>query len=317
MSEEAQEKPMSVEEGIEEVKAKSVYESDTDEESPEETETQETTEETPDEESDTDEEETEEEQESEEEPEEETEEKKFKYKSLEEAEKGIKEAERKMHEATAEAKALRDEIEELKRETEQAADEGKITESEERTLKNVFVDMLSKIDDLDVSDDAYREQLADVWAKGLSEGWSLQEEKRNKVIQAQQAEEDENRRVFNLANKMAQGAGLDMEIVSDSSGNQVSTIDYDLFWNTIAKSEPVGNSIEDRINWAIDQVKTRRNKDFEAYEKKQESLKKKSKEAQNKNKVLEKGVKKPTEDKVEDEKPLSITEALQRTERRI
>jgi len=241
---------------------------------------------------------------------------KFQYKSQEEAEKGAKEAKRKMHEATAEAKNLKEEIEAIRKETSQAAKAGEIDEEQEKTLKNVFVDMLSKIDELDVSDDTYREQLADIWARGLGEGYSIREQERDTALKAKQAEEDSNKNLMNQANTLAKKAGLDMDFIDDD-GKQISTVDYDLFWATVAKSEPVGETPEEKIDWVINEVKGKRLKDKERIVNQQKLLSEKSKAAQNKNKVLEKGLTVPQKKNLQDVVPLSITEGLSRIERRI
>jgi hypothetical protein len=66
----------------------------------------------------------------------------------------------------------------------------------------------------------------------------------------------------------------------------------------------------------IDEVKSKRSMDKEKILTQQKVLSEKQKEAQNKNKVLEKGVTVIPEKK-KDEAPLSITEALSRIERRV
>lgn len=242
---------------------------------------------------------------------------KFKYKSHEEAEKAAKEAERKMHEATTQAKKLKEEIEAIKEETSQAAKDGKIDKKQEGTLKNVFVDMLKRIDDLDVSDDNYREELAVIWAEGLGEGYSLRDKERDEALKAKREKEESDKSVLNQANTLAKKAGLDMDFITDENGKQISTVDYDLFWATVSKSEIIGKTPEERIDWVINEVKGKRSKDKEAILNQQKILNKKSEESQNKNKVLEKGITVVTDKKLKDVHPLSITEGLSRIERRI
>jgi len=222
-----------------------------------------------------------------------------------------------MHEATTQAKKLKEEIEAINKETSQALKDGKIDKKQEGTLKNVFVDMLKRIDDLDVSDDNYREELAAIWAEGLGEGYSIRDKERDEALKVKRAEEESNKSILNQANTLAKKAGLDMDFIADENGKQISTVDYDLFWATVAKSELVGDTPEERIDWVINEVKGKRSKDKEAILNQQKILSKKSEESQNKNKVLEKGITVATDKKLKDVHPLSITEGLSRIERRI
>ena len=318
-----QEEMLSVEEAQSKIREESVYQGEADtEETPAEKETEEETEETTEEETEeeTKEEidtaETEPEEETETEKEEEPETVKFKYKSQEEAEAGAKEAERKMHEKAQEVKALKEEIESFKKNLSKSVEDGELTKKEEASLKNIFVDMLKDIDDLDASDESYREKLADIWAKGLGEGLSIQEQERIARMKEEQSKEEENKSIVEQANTLAKSAGLDMDFIRDEKGRPVSTIDYDLFWAIVAKSEPVGETVEDRINWVIEEVKRKRTDDRERIINQQKILSEKQKKAQDKNKVLEKGVK-IIPDKTKDEAPLSMAEALSRIERRV
>ena len=322
-----QEKLLSVEEAQEKVREESVYTADTDE-TPVETEELKAEEEVEDKsdeeetEDETDESDKETEDESEEEPETDVEEEpeketvKFKYKSQEEAEAGAKEAERKMHEKAEEARVLREEIESFKKNLSKAVEDGDLTKKDGASLKNIFIDMLKNIDDLDSSDESYREKLADIWAKGLGEGLSIQEQERVAKMKEEQAKEEENRGIVEQANTLAKSAGLDMDFIRDEKGKPVSTIDYDLFWAIVAKSQPVGKTVEDRINLVVNEVKKKRTDDRERIINQQKILSEKQKKAQDKNKVLEKGVKVIPE-KEKDEVPLSMTEALSRIERRV
>jgi len=243
-------------------------------------------------------------------------EEKFEYKSQEEAEKGAREAKRKMHEATAQAKALQEEIESLRKETSKAVKTGDITKKEGSDLKDIFVNMLTKINDLDTSDDDYTGKLADIWAKGLGEGFSVKEQERIAADSARKAKEDEDKSIVDKATTLAKNAGLEMDFTRDDKGNPVSTIDYDLFWAVVTKSKPVGETLEDRIEWVINEVKQKRTEDREKIINQQKILNEKQKKAQDKNKVLEKGVT-ITKEKEKDETPLSITDALRRVERRV
>ena len=319
-----QEKLLSVEEAQDKVREESVYTADTDE-TPVETEeptTEEEVEDEPEKEPEVEDPEKETEDEPEEESETDVEEEpeketvKFKYKSQEEAEAGAKEAERKMHEKAEEARVLREEVESFKKNLKKSVEDGELTKKEGASLKNIFIDMLQNIDDLDSSDESYREKLAEIWANGLGEGLSIQEQERIARMKEEQAKEEENKSIVEQANTLAKSAGLDMDFIRDEKGRPVSTVDYDLFWAIVAKSEPVGKTVEDRINWVIEEVKRKRADDRERIINQQKILSEKQKKAQDKNKVLEKGVKVIPE-KGKDETPLSITEALSRIERRV
>lgn len=324
-----QEKALTVEEAMEQVQEDSVYTADTDDTPVEKTEeTKETEEETEEkqevDETEETEEETEEETKEKEDDEEESEKVDFKYKSQEEAEAGAKEAERKMHEKAAEvkaladeAKALKEELESFKKETSTAEKKGDITKDEAKTIKKVMVDLLKEVNSLDENDEDYQEKLADVWARGLGEGISLKEQEKAAEIKAKQDAEVENKNIFDQATNLAKKAGLEMDFVTDKNGKPVSTIDYDLFWNIVGKSQPVGETVEDRIEWVINEVKQKRSEDREKIINEQKALREKQKEAQSKNKVLDKGVKTIPDKKDKDEAPLSITDALRRTERRV
>jgi len=320
----SQEKILSVEDAQEQIREKSVFTGKTDtDETPvekevEEKETEETTEEETEEEIDDTETETEEETETEKDDEEEseTETVKFKYKSQEEAEAGAKEAERKMHEKAQEAKALKEEIESLKKDASKAVDKGDLTKKEGSDLKDIFVNMLTDINDLDSSDDDYTGKLADIWAKGLGEGFSVKEQERIAADSARRAKEDEDKSIVDKATTLAKNAGLEMDFTRDDKGNPVSTIDYDLFWAVVTKSKPVGETLEDRIEWVINEVKQKRTGDRERIINQQKILSEKQQKAQDKNKVLEKGVT-ITKEKTKDESPLSITDALGKIERRV
>jgi paraquat-inducible protein B len=135
-------------------------------------------------------------------------------------------------------------------------------------------------------------------------------------MKEEQAKEDENKSIVEQANTLAKSAGLDMDFLRDEKGKPVSTIDYDLFWAIVSKTEPVGKTVEDRINWVINEVKKKRTDDRERIINQQKILSDKQKKAQDKNKVLEKGVKVIPE-KEKDEVPLSMAEALSRIERRV
>jgi len=319
-----QEKLLSVEEAQDKVREESVYTADTDE-TPVETEeptTEEEVEDEPEKEPEVEDPEKETEDEPEEESETDVEEEpeketvKFKYKSQEEAEAGAKEAERKMHEKAEEARVLREEVESFKKNLKKSVEDGELTKKEGASLKNIFIDMLQNIDDLDSSDESYREKLAEIWANGLGEGLSIQEQERIARMKEEQAKEEENRSIVEQANTLAKSAGLDMDFIRDEKGKPVSTIDYDLFWAIVAKSQPVGETVEDRINWVVNEVKKKRTDDRERIINQQKILSEKQKKAQDKNKVLEKGVK-IIPDKTKDEAPLSMAEALSRIERRV
>lgn len=233
---------------------------------------------------------------------------KKKYASHEEAERGAKEAERRMHEAKQEAKRVRAELEAIRSQIASASKSETITPQEKKDLDVYFKEMLSSIKDLDPEDPGYDEQLAKAWAGSIkkSVGDMLSEESARREAARKQAEieREEAAKIGKKIVSMATEAGLDMS--SDAS------TDYELFYSVSQNS--VGATVEDRIDWTINKVKAIKasimGKTIESQ--------KKSKEAQAKHKVLERGVSHITSPKGGDDiKPISIMDALARTERRI
>lgn len=233
---------------------------------------------------------------------------KRKYSSHDEAEKGAKEAERRMHEAIEEARRMRSEVEEIRKQIQTASQSETITKQEKKELDIYFKEMLSKIKDLDPDDPEYDAQLAKEWAGSIkkSVGDLLSEESQKR--EAARKQEEETRRANEEVGKQiiatATKAGLDMS--SEKSP------DYNLFW--AMSQNAVGETVEDRINWTIDQVNTLKTsivgKTIESKEK--------AKQAQTKNKVLERGVSHTTVTKSDEEvRPLTIMEALAKSERRL
>ena len=234
--------------------------------------------------------------------------KKFKYASQDEAEKGAKEAERRMHEAIDEVRKMRSEVEEIRKQVTEAAKQGDVTPQEKKELDGLFKSMLSNIKDLDPNDENYDETLAKVWAENIKTAISsvLTEEtaKQAETRRQKEAEEANYAMIAKKATSMAKKAGLDMD-TEDSA-------DQELFWNLSANA--VGDTLEDRIEWTISKVNNMKasiaGKTIESQ--------KKSKDAQAKNKVLERGVSNVNVGrKSDDVKPMSIMEALAKVERRV
>jgi len=233
---------------------------------------------------------------------------KKKYASHEEAEKGAKEAERRMHEAIEEAKRMRLEVEEIRKSITAASETKQITKEEKRELDGYFKDMLAKIKDLDPEDPDYDAKLAGEWAGSIKnsvstilseENAKIAEQKRIEAQKATEAKQVESK-VVNMATK----AGLDLS--SDKSA------DFKLFWSIAP--EAVGETIDDRISWVIKNVNDVKASIVGKTIKSQE----KSKEAQVKNKVLERGVSRTnTQKKEENTGPLTVMDAFERVERRI
>lgn len=233
---------------------------------------------------------------------------KFKYASQDEAEKGAKEAERRMHEAIDEARKMRSEVEEIRKQVTQAAKQGDVTPQEKKELDGLFKSMLSKIKELDPDDENYDAMLANVWAGGIQpviETVLMKETaKQAEARKQKEAEEANYAMIAKKATSMAKKAGLDMD-TEDSA-------DQELFWNLSANA--VGDTLEDRIEWTISKVNNMKasiaGKTIESQ--------KKSKDAQTRNKVLERGVSNVNVGrKSDDVKPMSIMEALAKVERRV
>lgn len=233
---------------------------------------------------------------------------KKKYASHEEAEKGAKEAERRMHEAIEEAKRMRQEVEEIRKKLEEQTKTGELTQKEGKEIDSLFKEMLKTIKDLDADDPDYDETLANVWAKTIS---SVTEATAKKIIAQEESKriEAEKRNEYvrfveKKATEAAKQAGLDMETEQSP--------DYELFW-TISQ-QAVGETLEERIDWTVNKVKSLKS----SIAGKTVEAQKKTKQAQAKNKVLERGLTKPTSnDSDEDDSPIGIMEALARVKRRV
>ena len=175
-------------------------------------------------------------------------------------------------------------------------------------MDKIFKSMLEEIDSFEDDGESYNDKLSKAWAKGFGEALDLQREADRK----QREKEESERKTVEKANTMAKAAGLNMDSF-ERDGKAYTTVDYDLFWHVIAQSEPEGDTVEDRINWAINEVKQKKAAEQEPIEK----LRKKSKETQTKNQVLDKGVTKIPETKKETESPLSLEDAIAKNMRRI
>jgi hypothetical protein len=233
---------------------------------------------------------------------------KKKYASHEEAEKGAKEAERRMHEAIEEARKIRTEVDEIKEQISTASKSETITKQEKKELDVYFKDMLSKIKQLDPEDPGYDEQLAKEWAGSIKSSVGVLLSEENERRSAERAQEDAVRKANEEVGKkiveMATDAGLDMS--SEKSP------DYDLFWAMSQSS--VGKTVDERINWTITKVNTIKSG---IVGKTKESIDK-SKKAQMKNKVLERGVSPSSVAKeVETSEPLTVMDAFEKVRRRI
>lgn len=255
-----------------------------------------------------------EETESEEQPEQEPEPKiKFKYASHEEAERGAKEAERRMHEAIQEARRIREEVDQIKQQVSNSVKSGEMTQQQGDELNTIFASMLSNIKGLDPESETYDTDLAKIWSNTIGRVTEatarkvVQEEQSRytQAIQAKEAEKQQMAEIDRKATLAAKKAGLSI--------HDESSVDYELFWSLAQKA--VGETVDDRIAWTVNRVKSLKSsltgKTLESQQKAQT--------AQKQNRVLERGSSRATRtsgDK-EDHAPLSIYEALARTERRI
>ena len=299
--------PLSVEEALEKAREKSVFtghpaEESTPEPGNEETDAEEETDdETGDAEDEGDAEDQDEEPEQKPKP-------KFKYASHEEAEKGAKEAERRMHEAIEEAKRIRAEVEEIRKQVSVATSKGEVTKEEKKELDALFKEMLGRIKQVDPDDEQYDDVLAKEWAKAVQTvtTMSITEAMQKQAEEAKRIEVERSQAAYveSKAIELAKKAGLDME----TNGS----VDADLFWSLSRNS--VGETLEDRINWTIKKVNDVKSSIAGRTIQSQE----KTKKAQAKNKVLERGAANVNTGRKTDEvKPLSISEALEKVQRRI
>lgn len=269
----------------------------------------------------------EEEKEEEEKPspseEEEEEPPKFKYKSHEEAEKGYKEAEKLVTKRSEETQKERERSEDLQRQLNEANEALLKRESEkpEEKKEPSFLDsstdrmqkLLQSISNIDPEDKDYDRKVATLWGELNTEQQaeidrrltSALEEYDSKKKREQEEDDDEKstqNRIVEDAAKIAASEGLDMKEDSDDS--------Y-MFWS-FAPGAPEG-TIESQAKWACEKVKKVKQSIVKPYLK----SKGKARKAQEENEVLERGGEKPPAKKKEPDKPVTLSEAFEQSERRI
>lgn len=260
-----------------------------------------------------------------------------KYKSQEEAETAYAEAQRKMHEATTESARLREQNEKLqaqfnevltkavtkKEDVEKPPD---LTKKEEAILKGRIKPMLKEIEALDNDDPDYQEKVDEIYDKHLgatmrerdarmekdfSDRLSKVKDEIKKEIKEERSTEKTQDQLVNEAIEKAKKEGLDMRsnIKIEGRDDVVDTADWRLFWDS-AERAPKGSSPEQIVDYAIKEVKRMRNEIL--------APKDKAKKRQEENAVLERttvGKEVRPEDEVA--KPISMTEALNQSIRRI
>lgn len=255
---------------------------------------------------------------------------KFKYKSHEEAEKGAKEAEKVMHSTKAELKAekeknaaiesqigeLRAAIEALKQAPNTQKAEERAAEkpvSKKETAARV-AKALKQMGELDVDDPEYHEKVGELWveagfgAKDAPDQELVEKVVSDKVRQAletQRAEEAASKSeqaAVDYANKAAGKAGLDMTPGSP---------DHKLFW-LLTKEAPRGIPFNDQIAHVLQEVKSIRGPGST-------ELKDKATNTQKENRVLGRGSSAVdiTPSKQQSARPITLSEALESTQRRI
>lgn len=261
-----------------------------------------------------------------------------KYKSQEDAEKAYEEAQKKMHEATSEAARLREQNEKLQAQFNEViakavtkkedGEKTELTKKEEAILKGRIAPMLKDIESLDTESHDYQEKVDDIYEKHLgkaigdvlssreqaiNERLSKLKDEIKKEFKEERSTEKSQEDVINDAIKKAKDAGLDMRtgIRIDGRSKPVDSADWRLFWDA-TKDAPEGSTPDEIVDFAIQEVK--RMKEDDPLRK----TRRKAREAQERNAVLERtttGREALSED--ETAKPLSMSEALNKTMRRI
>jgi len=238
----------------------------------------------------------------------------FKYKSQEEAEKAHKEAERLMHERAEEAKRERERSLELERQLNELRSkpaEKKDEEIKEKKLAGRIQSLLNNIEALDPEEDGYQEKIAELWGSTLedavkegvlriiSEREEKEAEERRRIL----IEEEKRNAAIKTAEEEATKAGLDM------AGEQSE--DRRLFW-AFAVNAPQG-TLDSQIAWTVNEVKQIK----ASLGRKYLNIAGKAQKAQDENSVLERqGAGRPAE-KPEPAAPVSLSDALKQTQRRI
>ena len=239
----------------------------------------------------------------------------FKYKSHEEAERGYGEAEKLITQSTEEAKRERERSEDLQRQLNEALLKTGTPEKPEeeahpaRTTNAVRMqNLLEEVNRLDPEDEDYNLKVAEIWGRLDDDRQTEFETRMQTAIKTyDEQRQEEQRRVGNEqsaqdqvitdATEMATSEGLDMG---------EGTPDSELFW-AFANMAPEG-SLEDQTKWTIGKVKE--------HKKPVVIDKKKAKEVQEQNAVLDRAGEKPPERK-EPVVPLTLGAAFGETERRI
>ena len=259
-----------------------------------------------------------------------------KYKSQEEAETAYAEAQRKMHEATTESSRLREQNEKLQAQFNEVLtkavtpkEEGvkpEITKKEEAILKGRIKPMLQEIEALDTTSPDYQEKVDEIYDKHLgatlrerdtrmekdfSDRLSKVKEEIKKEIKEEQRTEKTQDELVSDAIKKAKEEGLDMRtgIKIEGRDKSVSSADWRLFWDS-TRDAPKDSSPEQIVDYAIKEVKRMRNEIL--------APKDKARKRQEENTVLERttvGKEVRAEDEVT--RPISMTEALDKSVRRI
>ncbi len=260
-----------------------------------------------------------------------------KYKSQEEAETAYAEAQKKMHEATTESARLREQNEKLQAQFNEVLtkavtkkeDVGKppeLTKKEEAILKGRIKPMLQEIEALDNDTPGYQEKVDEIYDKHLgatmrerdarmekdfSERLSKVKEEIKKEIKEERSTEKTQDQLVSEAIEKAKKEGLDMRsnIKIEGRNELVDTADWRLFWDSTGRA-PKDSSPEQIVDYAIKEVKRMKNDIL--------APKDKAKKRQEENTVLERttvGKEVRPEDEVA--RPISMTEALNQSVRRI
>lgn len=243
---------------------------------------------------------------------------KFKYSSREESETANLEAARRITEATEETKAERERNEKLQKEYNELLAKTKTTKESDKTEAKKATDdekmekVFEQINKMDPDEKDYQKKVAAIWAKlfadigkagdantqaAIKELEERLEEKQTKTA----TKKEEQSKVVVSAEKAAVKAGLDMK---DGS------VDLDLFW-LYADAAPDGN-IESQVKYAIDKtLKTKK-----SILKTDPDAEKRAEEERKKNEILGRhGLGKPEKKKKDPVKPISVTDAVQKTQR--
>lgn len=243
---------------------------------------------------------------------------KLKYSSQEEAEEANKEAARKITEGAESTKRERERNEALQKQYNELLAKTKTTKESEKAEAKKTTDIedmekvFEQISKMDPDEKGYQKKVAAIWAKlfaaarkagddktqaALKEFGEKLEEKQTKEA----TKKEEQSQIVTDAEKIAIKAGLDMK---DGSS------DSELFW-LYADKAPDG-TIEDQVKYAIDKtIKTKK-----SILKTDPEAEKRAEEERKKNEILGRhGLGKPEDKKKEPVKPISVADAVQKTQR--